>query len=89
MANYNLIKRQQRVIEIIRKRKPTLKEIIETLEYEGMENFSLRTAQRDIEDIRYKYDLNIQFDNRTKTYCILDDSKSKNDKIYEHIVELL
>ena len=85
MANYNLIKRQQRVIEIIRKRKPTLKEIIETLEYEGMENFSLRTAQRDIEDIRYKYDLNIQFDNRTKTYCILDDSKSKNDKIYEHI----
>ena len=85
MAYFNVINRQQRIIQILRKRKPSLSELIEILEREGIENCSQRTIQRDIEEIRLSFGLEIRFDKRRKVYTLDADEKQRRDAIYDYI----
>jgi proteasome accessory factor B len=85
MAYFNVIKRQQRIIQIIRKRSPSLNELIEILAREGIENCSLRTIQRDIEEIRLSFGLEIRFDKRNKVYTLESENVKSHDAIYDYI----
>lgn len=85
MAYFNVIKRQQRLIQIIRRHRPDLQELIDHLSREGIENCSRRTIQRDMEDIRIRFGLNIVFDTLSRNYTIIEDQKQGIDAIYHYI----
>lgn len=85
MAYFNVIKRQQRIIQIIRKHKPTLKQLIEKLGNEGIDNCSQRTIQRDLEEIRLSFGLEIIFDKLHRVYFIKQESDDSRDAIYDYI----
>jgi predicted DNA-binding transcriptional regulator YafY len=85
MAYFNVIKRQQRIIQIIRKQQPNLSQLIERLNQEGIDNCSQRTIQRDLEEIRLSFGLEIVFDKRLRVYSIKKDSGEARDAIYDYI----
>ena len=85
MAYFNVVKRQQRIIQLIRRYQPDLKELIDLLAREGIENCSRRTIQRDLEDIRIRFGLNIVFNKQHRIYNLVEDQKQGIDAIYDFI----
>lgn len=85
MAYFNVVKRQQRIIQLIRRHQPDLQELIDLLAREGIENCSRRTIQRDLEDIRIRFGLNIVFDKQHRIYNLVENPKQGIDTIYDYI----
>lgn len=85
MAYFNVVKRQQRIIQLIRRHQPDLQELIDLLAREGIENCSRRTIQRDLEDIRIRFGLNIVFNKQLRIYNLVEDQKQGIDAIYDFI----
>ena len=85
MAYFNVVKRQQRIIQLIRRYQPDLQELIDLLAREGIENCSRRTIQRDLEDIRIRFGLNIVFNKQHRIYNLVEDQKQGIDAIYDFI----
>ena len=85
MAYFNVVKRQQRIIHLIRRHQPDLQELIDLLAREGIDNCSRRTIQRDLEDIRIRFGLNIVYDKQHKMYKLEEDQKQGIDAIYDYI----
>ena len=88
MAYHNLVSRHKRIIEIIKSRPCSLEAIVSQLIREDYDNTSLRTIQRDLLDIRSKYDIDIQYSKNRKVYEVGDRSQNNFDKIYEHVDRL-
>jgi predicted DNA-binding transcriptional regulator YafY len=85
MAYFNVVKRQQRIIQLIRRHQPDLQELIDLLAREGIDNCSRRTIQRDLEDIRIRFGLNIVFNKQLRIYNLVEDQKQGIDAIYDYI----
>ncbi len=85
MAYFNVVKRQQRIIQLIRRYNPDLKELMELLAREGIDNCSRRTIQRDLEDIRIRFGLNIVYDKQHGKYKFEENQKQGIDAIYDYI----
>ena len=62
-----------------------MQELIDLLAREGIENCSRRTIQRDLEDIRIRFGLNIVFDKQHRIYNLVENPKQGIDTIYDYI----
>ncbi len=77
------------IIKKLRKKPASFKEIADSLSFESELqdynfNISKRTFQRDLNDIRSIYNIDIQFDHSQKVYYIYNDEQSKlNERIIE------
>lgn len=89
MSKLQSISRYNLIIQKLRKRPATLREIADYLEQQSDlkgDNFrvSPRTFQRDVKDILSIYNIDIQFDFKRKLYAIATDEQNEAN---EHILE--
>lgn len=80
--------RNHLVIKLLRKRLATFKEILEYLKLESElqgYNFEIskRTFQRDLEDIRSIYSIDIQCNTSNQYFIVEDDREEANERIFE------
>ena len=89
MSKREAIIRYHLIIKKVRKSKPNFEELLDYLEYESElqeYDFSLskRTLQRDLNDIRLIYNIDIKYNFKHKHYYIYDDSQDEEqDRIFE------
>lgn len=89
MSKREAISRYLLIIKKLRKHSASFEEISDNLklesELQGYDfNISKRTFQRDLQDIRSLYNIDIQFDHSNKVYYIdLDEQSDVNDRILE------
>jgi predicted DNA-binding transcriptional regulator YafY len=86
MDSYPLIKRFSIIVETIAQRPPTLKELLNRLHKQGFE-ISKRTLQRDIDDLKIDFGLDIQYKASTHTYH-LDKDKSEHLDALLRLIQL-
>jgi predicted DNA-binding transcriptional regulator YafY len=86
MDSYPLIKRFSIIVETISQRPPTLKELLDHLHEKGFE-ISKRTLQRDIDNLKIDFGLDIQYKASTHTYH-LDKDKSEHLDALLRLIQL-
>jgi len=84
--SYPLLKRFVIIVEQLKQRPLPLKVLLEYLHEQGFE-ISKRTLQRDIEQLKTDFDIDIQYDSSIKAYCLRKDSSSEFD-ILLRIIQL-
>ncbi|MDR3220165.1 MAG: WYL domain-containing protein, partial [Dysgonamonadaceae bacterium] len=86
MDSYPLIKRFSIIVETISQRPPTLKGLLDHLHEKGFE-ISKRTLQRDIDNLKIDFGLDIQYKASTHTYH-LDKDKSEHLDALLRLIQL-